>query len=79
MFGEEIVPRIIENNGATPQFISAYKGHAEVVAQLLAAGAAVDKANNKGGTPLFVSAYNGHAEVVAQLLAAGAAVDKTNN
>ena len=49
------------------------------MAQLLAAGAAVDKANNKGGTPLFVSAYNGHAEVVAQLLAAGAAVDKTNN
>jgi hypothetical protein len=24
MFGEEIVPRVIENNGATPLFISAY-------------------------------------------------------
>ena len=51
-------------------------GRARVVAVLLAAGAAVNKANKAGSTPLFVSAQGGHTEVITALLAAGAAVDK---
>ena len=38
----------------------------------MAAGAAVDKAENRGLPPLFMAAMNGHPEMVATLLFAGA-------
>ena len=53
------------------------KGHAAVVTTLLAAGAAVDKADDRGQTSLMLASWKGHAAVVATLLAAGAAMDKT--
>ena len=40
----ELTPQSLQNDGATPLFISAWQGHGEVVAQLLAGGAEVDKA-----------------------------------
>jgi ankyrin repeat protein len=50
-------------------------GHVEVVAALLAAGAAVDAATAKGITALMLAAVRGHLEVTQALVAAGADVN----
>jgi ankyrin repeat protein len=55
------------------------KGHEAVVAQLLAAGAAVNQADSEGYTPLHWAVSKGHRAVVAQLLAAGAAVNQADS
>jgi ankyrin repeat protein len=71
--------------------VSAQGGHADVVALLLGAGAAVDTETSKAGTPgfgpvsdatvengttaLFATAWQGHEAVARMLLDAGA--DKT--
>ena len=60
------------NEGATPLFIAALKGHHEVVAALIAARANVDLAVNDGATPLLYAAGFGHVEVVRLLVRAGA-------
>jgi ankyrin repeat protein len=62
-------------DGASPLFVAAEKGNAEVVNELLSRGAAIDTSNNNGATPLYVAAYKGHAGVVKELLSRGAAVD----
>ena len=63
--------------GATPLMVAAVLGHRAIVVRLLAAGAAVDAADDRGFTALFHGCYNpdddrGHPEVVEALLAAGA-------
>ena len=59
--------------GATPLFLAAAHGHADLVALLLKAEAKVDtpKASDLA-TPLCIAAQEGHLEVVGMLLAAGA-------
>ena len=54
--------------------MAAFNGHGDVVAQLLAHGAACDAAIDGGYTPLMVSAHFGHARCVQALLEAGADV-----
>jgi ankyrin repeat protein len=54
----------------TPQYIASQKGHAAVVAALLAGGAGADKTTDDGRSPLFVASQCGHEAVVA-LLASG--------
>ena len=65
------------DGGATPLFVAAQKGHDAVVARLLAAGAAVDRAMDEGpqddetdagATPLMKAAQGGHAGAVRLLL-----------
>jgi hypothetical protein len=67
-------PSVADEYGHTPLHYAAAAGHAECVALLLAAGAAVNAAAC-GALPLHRAAYGGHARVVAQLLAAGSRVD----
>ena len=62
-----------------PLLFAARKGRGPVVGQLLAAGAAVDSADETGRTPLSFAAARGDGAVVGQLLAAGAAVDQAND
>jgi ankyrin repeat protein len=64
-------------SGVTPLMVAAVLGDREIVARLLAAGAAVDATDDRGFTALFHGCYNpdedrGHPEVVELLLAAGA-------
>ena len=57
--------------GSSPLYTAARKGHAEVVAQLLAAhGTDPNEVDDYGRTPLCITAQEGHADVVAQLLTA---------
>jgi ankyrin repeat protein len=55
---------------------AAHGGHEAVLAQLLAAGAAIDEKDFTGFVALTRAARNGHESAVALLLAAGAEVDK---
>ena len=65
------------DNGATPLFIAAQKGHLEVVRFLVVSGANKDQGKtDKGETPLFVAAENGHLEVVRLLVMSGANKDQ---
>ena len=63
----------------TPLISAAASGHEDFVGILLAAGAAVNKADKSGQTPLHLAAHHGHEAIVDRLLAAGAAVDKANH
>jgi hypothetical protein len=60
----------------TPLRAASWQGHLEVVAALLAAGAAVDAADGNGMTALMHAASNYHLEVVQALVAAGADVNR---
>ena len=51
----------------TPLLVAAFNGHTEVVAQLLAAGAVVNQADQYGRTAFYEAAENGRTEI-AQLL-----------
>ena len=51
-----------DDDGATPMFMTAENGHAQVLKMLLAAGANKDAANNEGATPMTVAAQNGDAK-----------------
>ena len=53
--------------------------HVEVVRELLAAGADLNKASMYGWTPLYLASREGHVEVVRVLLAAGADPNKASN
>lgn len=61
--------------GQTRLYQAARNGHNEVVAALLAVGAAVDRADMWGVTSLQQASLNGHTNVVATLRASVAAVD----
>ena len=61
-------PNQAQQQGASPLFMAALKGH-EAVVRLLLAHAAVDpnQANQRGCTPVYIAAQNGH-EAVVELL-----------
>ncbi|CAK0828584.1 unnamed protein product [Prorocentrum cordatum] len=63
------------SGGATPLFLAARGGHAEVIAWLLAKKAEVDRATEAGATPLYIAAHGGRAEAISRLLAGGAVPD----
>jgi ankyrin repeat protein len=66
------------DDGSTPLHHAAWKGHAEVAALLLDAGADVNAQNRNthyGGTPLHQAAHGNQKAVVELLLARGADVN----
>jgi ankyrin repeat protein len=59
-------------DGTTALHWAAYHDKADIVTQLLAAGAEADAANRYGITPLLLACQNGSEEIVRSLLNAGA-------
>ena len=59
----------------TPLIYAARKGYAEVVRELVRAGAALDLQDMWGSTALILAVDNGHIEVVKELVRAGAKLD----
>ncbi|XP_061834150.2 oxysterol-binding protein-related protein 1 isoform X2 [Nerophis lumbriciformis] len=66
------------NLGWTPLHLASYFGHANVVEELLKAGADVNLPNNIGDTPLHKAAFTGRKEVVMLLLHYGACATVIN-
>ncbi len=64
-----------DKNGYTALIISAGKGYANVVKQLLAKRADVNEKTNGGVTALWIATHEGHNDIVNILKAAGARVD----
>jgi len=62
----------VEAGKYTPLHAAAWRGHHQVAAVLLAAGADVGAKDSDGHTPLHKAAWNGHLSTVTALLAAGA-------
>lgn len=82
--GQAVLVRFLLDHGAHPDATTAEhcalvdaagRGHAGVVATLLAAGADVDATGHLGQTALMRAAAAGHVRVVEMLLAAGADID----
>ncbi len=62
----------VQADGTTALHWAAYHDKADIVTQLLAAGAKADAANRYGITPLLLACQNGNEEIVRSLLHAGA-------
>lgn len=60
---------------ATSLHICASRGHKDMVAALLGAGASVNVGDDSGRTPLHWAAFQGHGPCISELLAAGAEVN----
>lgn len=58
--------------GWSPLHYASYQGHADIVTELLAAGAKVNSINDMGFTSLFYAAQRGHIDICRQLMAKGA-------
>ena len=63
---EKIFARL--RSGETPLLLAAAKGHDDIVAALIAAGADKEATMPTGDTPLMTAAFNGHKDVVRVLL-----------
>jgi ankyrin repeat protein len=68
-----------QTDGNTGLYAAATAGRADMVRDLIATGANVDKVSSRGTTPLIDAAFGGHSETVRVLLAAGAQVDLAIN
>ena len=64
--------------GETPLTVAAQKGYLDIVKELIAAKADVNKAQDNGLTPLIFATLNGHLEIVKALIAADADVNNRN-
>lgn len=70
----------VDSNGATPLWLAAGKGNADLVRELLKAGAKVDVTPNDDiRQPIHQAARNGHVEVARILLDAGASPTPEND
>ena len=76
---ENTEPDFKDNNGETPLFQAAMRGHKKMVDLLLCKGAEPDSKNYIGQTPLSQAASHGHKEVVELLLRKGAELDFKDN
>ena len=65
--------------GFTPILIATWNGDGDGLAQLIRAGANVNRAGYNGVSPCWVAARNGNEGCLAQLIAAGADVNTANN
>jgi ankyrin repeat protein len=73
--------RARDTDGSTPLHCAAWKGHAEVVEALLAAGADIDDHNQNdhwGTTPLHAAAHGNQKNVAEVLIAQGADLNARN-
>ncbi|KAJ1493579.1 ankyrin repeat-containing domain protein, partial [Baffinella frigidus] len=68
--------QVADSQGCTAVHVASRNGRFEVIDQLVAAGADLNKADNQGSTPLHVSARDGRLGAVSWLLAAAADVNK---
>ncbi len=66
-------------DGTTALMAAVFKGHTEIVKELIGAGAEVNKQGNKGWTALMIGAQEGHTEIVNELVGAGAELNKQHN
>ncbi|MCE4556798.1 ankyrin repeat domain-containing protein [Roseateles cellulosilyticus] len=71
-------PALPDHHGNTPLMTAAWRGDAEAVATLLAAGADVHAVNHDGNTALWLACVSARADVVRTLVTAGAALDHQN-
>lgn len=67
-----ISPDLSNEDGNSLLMLAAYAGHADLVGELLARGADVDKQNGRRQTPLAGAVFKKYPTVVDKLVAAGA-------
>ena len=63
----------------TPLYLASEKGHLDVVKELIAHRADINKGTDVGDTPLSAASLNGHVKVVNELLDNKASVDQADN
>ena len=63
----------------TPLYLASEKGHLDVVKELIAHRADINKGTDAGVTPLSAASLNGHVKVVNELLNNKASVDQADN
>ncbi|MFG1285231.1 ankyrin repeat domain-containing protein [Xanthobacter autotrophicus] len=66
-------------NGMTPLMKASQEGLAEVVAGLIAAGAALDARNGDGNTALWLACVGNHPHIIDLLVDAGITIDSLND
>ena len=65
-------------NGITPLHFASYKGHVEIVQQLVKYGVNIHEKDNGGSTPLHVACANNHEPVARYLILQGASISEPN-
>lgn len=66
----------VKQDGATPLFIAAQEGHADLTRRLIFHGADLNLPDEDGISPLYIASYQGQLEIVNILLASGADPNK---
>ena len=62
----------VDEDGETPLIVACRKGYADIVKQLIKAGAKVNLQNNEGMSALMACAMNGNKAIARDLMIAGA-------
>ena len=63
----------------TPLYLASENGHLDVVKELIAHRADINKGTDVGATPLYAASVNGHVKVVNELLDNKASIDRAEN
>ncbi|WP_454915316.1 ankyrin repeat domain-containing protein [Xanthobacter sediminis] len=66
-------------NGMTPLMKAAREGLSDIVAELIALGAALDQRNADGNTALWLACVGDHLDIIAALAQAGINIDNRND
>jgi len=72
-------PNTQNEDGETPLHEASYRGHTDIVKELLKHKADPNIQGTWGDTPLYSASYGGHTDIVKTLLAAGADPNIQNN